>query len=38
MSTLRERLEGHLVTLLLRVLGMRRFARLVVSQGLKRLG
>jgi 3-oxoadipate enol-lactonase len=35
MATLRERLEGHLVPLLIRVLGMRRFARLVIGQGMK---
>jgi 3-oxoadipate enol-lactonase len=33
MATLRERLEGNLVPLLLRILGMRVFARLVLSQG-----
>jgi pimeloyl-ACP methyl ester carboxylesterase len=35
MATLRERIEGHLVPLLINVLGMRRFAKLIVSQGLK---
>ena len=37
MATFREQLEGHLVPLLIRVLGMRRFAKLVISQGLKQL-
>ena len=35
MTSLRERLEGHLVPHLLRVLGMRRFAKLVFSLGLR---
>ena len=35
--TFREKLEGRLVPLLVRVLGMRRFARFVISQGLKQL-
>jgi 3-oxoadipate enol-lactonase len=38
MATSREWLEGHLVPLLIRVLGMRRLADLVVSQGAKQLG
>jgi 3-oxoadipate enol-lactonase len=38
MATARERLEGHLVPLLLRVLGTRGLARLVVSQAAKQLG
>jgi 3-oxoadipate enol-lactonase len=38
MATLREKLEGHLVPLLIRVLGLRRFATLVISQGLKQVG
>jgi pimeloyl-ACP methyl ester carboxylesterase len=37
MATPREKLEGHLGTLLIRVLGMRRLAQLVVSQGAKQL-
>jgi 3-oxoadipate enol-lactonase len=37
-GSLRERVEGQLTPLLIRVLGMQRFARLVVSQGLKQLG
>lgn len=38
MATVRERIEGHLVPTLLNVLGMKRFARLVVSRGLKHVG
>ena len=38
MATFREKLEGHLVPLLIRVLGMRRFAKFVISQGLKQVG
>lgn len=37
MATAREKVEGHLVPLLLQVLGMERFARLVLAQGLKQL-
>jgi pimeloyl-ACP methyl ester carboxylesterase len=37
MATLRERLEGHAVPLLIRVLGMPRFARLVIGMGLTRV-
>jgi 3-oxoadipate enol-lactonase len=37
MATLREKLEGHLVPLFVRALGMRRFAKLIISLGLKRL-
>jgi 3-oxoadipate enol-lactonase len=37
MATFREQLEGHLVPLLIDLLGMRRFAELVISQGLKRV-
>jgi pimeloyl-ACP methyl ester carboxylesterase len=37
MATFREKLEGHLVPLLIHVLGMRRFAKLVISQGLKQV-
>jgi pimeloyl-ACP methyl ester carboxylesterase len=37
MATFRERLEGHLLPLLINVLGMRRFAKFVVSQGMKQL-
>ncbi len=38
MATFREQLEGHLGTVLIRALGMRRLAKLVVSQGTKQLG
>ena len=38
MATLRERLEGHLVPLLLRLTGIRRFANSVLSRGLKQVG
>jgi 3-oxoadipate enol-lactonase len=34
MATLREKLEGHLAPLLVRILGMKRFARFVISLGL----
>ena len=37
-ESMRERIEGHLAPLLIALLGMRRFARLVISQGLKQLG
>ena len=37
MATFREKLEGHLVPLLLNVMGMKRFAKLVISQGLKQV-
>ncbi len=37
MATLRERLEGHLLPLLLQVLGTRQLAKIVVSQGAKQL-
>jgi pimeloyl-ACP methyl ester carboxylesterase len=37
MATLRERLEGYVVPLLLNGLGMERFARLVVSQGMQQV-
>jgi 3-oxoadipate enol-lactonase len=37
MATLREKLEGRLVPLFIRALGMPRFARLVISRGLKRV-
>jgi pimeloyl-ACP methyl ester carboxylesterase len=37
MATLREKLEGHLVPLIIRVLGMKRFATLVISQGMKQV-
>jgi 3-oxoadipate enol-lactonase len=34
-ATLREKIEGHVVPLLIRVLGMKRFAKFVISRGLK---
>jgi pimeloyl-ACP methyl ester carboxylesterase len=37
MATFSEWLEGHLVPLLVHVLGLKRFAKLVVSQGAKQL-
>jgi pimeloyl-ACP methyl ester carboxylesterase len=37
MATAREKIEGNLVPLLIRVLGIKRFARLVVSQGLQQV-
>jgi pimeloyl-ACP methyl ester carboxylesterase len=37
MATLRERIEGYLVPLFIDILGMRRFVKLVIWQGLKRL-
>ncbi len=37
MATWRERVEGHVAPLLIRLLGMRRFARLVIAQGLTRV-
>ena len=38
MASLRERIEGHLAPPLIWILGMRRLARLVISQGAKELG
>ena len=38
MATFREKLEGHFVPLLVHILGMRRFAKLVFSQGLTQIG
>jgi 3-oxoadipate enol-lactonase len=37
MASVREKIEGHVAPLLIRALGIRRFARLVVSQGAKEL-
>ena len=37
MATFRERLEGHLTPFLLHLLGSRRFAKLVISQGMQQL-
>jgi pimeloyl-ACP methyl ester carboxylesterase len=36
-ATFREKLEGHLVPFFIRILGMRRFAKFVISQGLQQL-
>jgi 3-oxoadipate enol-lactonase len=38
MTAFRERIEGYLVPILINILGMRRFAKLVVAQGLKQVG
>jgi pimeloyl-ACP methyl ester carboxylesterase len=38
LATVREQLEGHLLSLLVRALGMRRFTKLVVWKGAKELG
>lgn len=35
MATVRERVEGHLVPLLIRLFGMKRFATLIISLGMK---
>jgi pimeloyl-ACP methyl ester carboxylesterase len=37
MASIRERVEGHLVPLLLNIIGMKRFAELVVSTGVKQV-
>jgi 3-oxoadipate enol-lactonase len=37
MATFREKLEGHLAPILVRVLGMKRFANLIFSQGLTQI-
>jgi 3-oxoadipate enol-lactonase len=37
MASFREKLEGHLTPSLLHILGSRRFAKLVISQGMKQL-
>ncbi len=37
MATLREKIEGHVVPFLINLLGMRRFATFVISQGLKQV-
>lgn len=37
MATFRERVEGHLTPFLLHTLGSRRFAKFVISQGMKQL-
>jgi len=36
-GSVRERIEGQLVPLFIRILGMQRFAKLILSQGMKRL-
>ena len=38
MASFREKLEGHLTPFLLRILGARQFAKLIISQGMKQLG
>ena len=38
MATMRERLEGKLAPVLVRILGMRRFAKFVIALGLKGVG
>jgi pimeloyl-ACP methyl ester carboxylesterase len=38
MATLRERIEGNVIPLLLNAMGIRRFAKLVISQGMKHVG
>jgi len=38
MATFRDKLEGHLLPLLVHILGMRRFAKLLFSQGLTQIG
>jgi len=38
MATLREKIEGRLIPLFIRVLGMRRFASFVIAHGLKQVG
>jgi len=37
MASFREKLEGHLTPFLLNILGARRFAKLVISQGMKQM-
>lgn len=37
LGSFRERIEGQLVPLLIRMLGMQRFAKLILSQGMKQL-
>jgi len=36
-ATIREKIEGRIVPLLIRLLGVRRFVKLVISQGLKQI-
>jgi pimeloyl-ACP methyl ester carboxylesterase len=37
MATTREKIEGHIVPLLIRLLGVRLFVKLIISQGLKQI-
>ncbi len=37
MATMREKIEGHIVPLLIRVLGVRLFVKLMISQGFKQI-
>lgn len=37
MASFREKIEGHIVPLLIRILGMKRFAKFVISQGMKQV-
>jgi pimeloyl-ACP methyl ester carboxylesterase len=37
MATIREKMDGHIVPLLIRLLGVRRFVKLIISQGLKQV-
>lgn len=37
MATMREKIEGHIVPLLIRLLGVRLFVKLLISQGLKQI-
>jgi pimeloyl-ACP methyl ester carboxylesterase len=37
MATMREKMEGHIVPLLIRLLGVRLFVRLIISQGLRQI-
>lgn len=37
MATMREKMEGHVVPLLIRLLGVRLFVKLLISQGLKQI-
>jgi pimeloyl-ACP methyl ester carboxylesterase len=37
MTTMREKIEGHVVPLLIHLLGVRRFVKLMISQGLKQI-
>jgi pimeloyl-ACP methyl ester carboxylesterase len=37
MATVREKMEGHIVPILMRLLGIRLFIKLIISQGLKQI-